>query len=94
MTDEQFQQAVIRTLARIDSRQIGMSQQVNRLEAAVIGNPSEGVDGLMTRMKVIEERTPGKAKRAVINGTAGVGGGGVVLLLIELVKQLQVMLRA
>ena len=90
MTDQQFQQAVIKALASIQTTQHAAAFQLTRLEAAVLGNPAEGVDGLMTRMKTVEdnvktinENTPGKVKRAMINGGAGVSGGAVVLFLMN-----------
>ncbi len=90
MTDEQFQTAVVRALARIEAKQEDTRTTVRKLESAVLGNPNEGVDGLLTRVKVIEEatskvaeNTPGKVKRVVINGGAGLSGGAVVVFLMN-----------
>ena len=74
MTDQELQQKVLGALARVELSQILVHKQLMRLESAVLGNPAEGVDGLMTRMAVVEQGSGSSGKKLA----ATVGGAGTI----------------
>ena len=100
MTEEAFQSRVLSELASMRVEHATTHKAVKRLEDAVLGNPETGTDGLVTRMRVVEsdtahteENTPGKSRRAVINTGAGVAGGTIVAIIMELLPVLKELTR-
>lgn len=74
MTEEEFQRRMIQMMAGMRSDMNSLKKSGDRLEAAVFGNPEQGVNGLLTDVAIIKDKTPGKVKRVGINGVAGAVG--------------------
>lgn len=72
MTDKQFEILLVH-LSYI-------KEKVDNLEDAVLGNNEHGVKGLVSRVAVLEDRTPTRVRKAAENAGSGVLGAIAVIL--------------
>lgn len=89
--DNGGQALLLQAIVRIETEQKLQTKAISKLESAILGSPEAGIDGLVTRVKVLEARDPivTSHREAVVGGAGGgVVAGGILAWLIPLIKDL------
>lgn len=77
-------------LAVIATTQKTMQRSLDRLEAAVLGNPEADSPGLLSRVSVVEDRAEEANRRASNSGKTAAGGGiaAIIAIALPMLKEL------